>query len=249
MSDKRNIGLKRLSDIGIPSKYNKEHIYYKCYLTDMRRVIDKYICGQNTIFDIGCGNKPFEQYIRARIKSDFPFMYQGSDVVQSSDNKVDIVCDATDIPVLSSSYDVVICTQVIEHVFDHIKVFEEANRILKPGGVFIVSSNFFWKIHEGPYDFYRFTKYGFRSLLKESGFEVVEEIANGGKWAVLGQMLLQICWIEHDPSSFFLKRKFFTLLRRSMSLFCNNIFLFLDSKFRDSSEYTLNYIFVGKKKG
>lgn len=248
MNDIRNIGLKRLSDIEMPSKYNREYIYYKYYLADIQDVLRKYISEQNTVFDIGCGNKPFENYIRTLIKNNSPYMYIGSDVVQSSDNKVDIVCDATYIPVSSSSYDVVICTQVIEHIFDHIKVFKEANRVLKPQGLFIVSSNFIWKIHEEPYDFYRFTKYSFRSLLEESGFEILDEIANGGKWAVLGQLLLQICWIKHNPSSAYVKRSFFTLLRRSISLFCNNLFPFLDEKFQDSSEYTLNYIFVGRKK-
>ncbi|KKB46610.1 hypothetical protein HMPREF1212_04106 [Parabacteroides sp. HGS0025] len=248
MDNKREIALMRLSNIEIPSKYSREYIYYKCYLTDMKGVLDKYICKNNFVFDIGCGNKPFEQYIRSLLKNDIPAMYIGSDVVQSSDNKVDIICDATNIPASSSSYDIVICTQVIEHIFDHIKVFKEANRLLKPGGFFIVSSNFVWEMHEVPYDYYRFTRYGFRALLEKSGFDIVEEIANGGKWAVLGQLLLQICWIKHNPTSALFKRKFFTLLRRSMSLLCNNLFLFLDNKHKDSSKYTLNYIFVGKKK-
>lgn len=56
-------------------------------------------------------------------------------------------------------------------------------------------------MHEVPYDYYSFTKYAFRALLEESGFDIVEEIANGGKWAVLGQLLLQICWIEFNPTS------------------------------------------------
>lgn len=248
MDDKRNVGLSRLSDIDFPSKYSRDYIYYQCYLNDMKQVLGKYISENNTIFDIGCGNKPFEKFIRSVLKDDDSTKYIGCDIVQSSDNKVDIICNATEIPVSSCLYDVVICTQVIEHVFNHEKTFKEANRLLKTGGIFIVSSNFVWEMHEEPYDYYRFTKYGFRTLLEESGFEIVEGIANGGKWAVLGQLLLQTCWIQYNPTSALLKRKFFTLLRRAMSLFCNSLFLYLDNKFKDSGKYTLNYIFVGKKR-
>nr|WP_129730477.1 class I SAM-dependent methyltransferase [Parabacteroides goldsteinii] len=244
---KRNVGVSRISSMEIPSKMDREYIYYRYYLSDLKVIFERYIHEQYFIFDIGCGNKPFEDYIRKLTNNNSLSSYVGCDVVQSSNNKVDIICEAADIPIVSSKYDVVICTQVIEHVFNHSKVFEEAYRILKPGGIFIVSSNFIWEMHEVPYDYFRFTKYGFRSLLVNSGFEIVEERANGGKWAVLGQLLLQISWIMHDPTSALLKRKLKTLLRRAMLIFCNWFFPFLDDRHKDSSRYTLNYIFVGRK--
>lgn len=58
------------------------------------------------------------------------------------------MCDVTEISLKKDIFDVVICNQVIEHVFDHQKVFNEAYRLLKPGGYFVVSSSFIWPMHD-----------------------------------------------------------------------------------------------------
>ena len=166
----------------------------------------------------------------------------------SSEHKVDLICEATNIPVNSAQYNIVLCTQVIEHVFYHSKIFEEAFRLLKSDGIFIVSSNFVWRMHEVPYDYYRFTRFAFQSLLTKSGFEILEEKTNGGKWSVLGQLFLHISLSEYNPKDFYVKRKTKTLIRRLSICICNNLVKLLERRNCDSSEYTLNYIFVARKK-
>jgi SAM-dependent methyltransferase len=221
-----------------------EYIYYRYYFKDLKDMFDTYIKENDTVFDIGCGNKPFESYIRTLTKKYDRSAYRGCDIVQSSEQRVDIICDVTNIEEKSSAYDIVICTQVIEHVFEHSKVFEEAYRLLKPGGFFIVSSNLVWQIHEAPYDFYRFTNYGFIALLEAAGFQVREGKSNGGKFAVLGQLALHVLSCINRRGG--VKRAFFAITRRCLAVFCNCIFPFLDDRFKDDS-YTLNYLFVGKK--
>ncbi len=52
------------------------------------------------------------------------------------------VADAMKLPFLSDSFDVVICSQVYEHVPDAKKMFDEIWRVLKPGGVcYFAASN------------------------------------------------------------------------------------------------------------
>ncbi|MDR0732502.1 MAG: class I SAM-dependent methyltransferase [Dysgonamonadaceae bacterium] len=234
---KREINLQRLSGFEMPTRLNCGYIIYHYYFKDLKHVFDAYIKEHDNVFDIGCGNKPFEKYIRNLTKTGD---YQGCDVVQSSEQKADIICEATNIPEQSDKYDVVICTQVIEHVFDHSKVFEEAYRLLKKGGYFIVSSNFVWRIHEAPYDFYRFTKYGFEQLLENAGFTVKEEKVNGGKFAALGQLIIH-CFLTGQRKNFFIKK-----IRGCFIFFCNIVFPWLDDKKKDEL-YTLNYVFVGQK--
>jgi hypothetical protein len=38
----------------------------------------------------------------------------------------------------------------------------------------------FWPLHEEPYDFFRFTKYGFEQLLKDAGFLEWQILEDGG---------------------------------------------------------------------
>jgi SAM-dependent methyltransferase len=225
---------------------NKEYIVYRYYFKDLKNVFDAYIKENDTVFDIGCGNKPFEAYIRTLTKNDDTSAYRGCDIVQSSEQKADIICDVTNIAEKSSAYDIVICTQVMEHVFEHSKVFEEAYRLLKPGGFFIVSAPFVWQIHEEPYDYYRFTKYGFIKLLENAGFLVQEAKSNGGKFAVLGQLILHMKGGGNMKKHRYLRRLFCAIMRRCLALFCNMLFPLLDDKFKDD-RYTLNYVFVGKK--
>jgi SAM-dependent methyltransferase len=233
--------LPRLNAFELPSKNSWNYIHYHTYFAALKKVMDRYITEGCRVFDVGCGNKPFERYVRTLVQNDAPEYYTGCDVVQSSEQKVDIICSATDIPASSSAFDVVLCTQVMEHVFDHNKIFAEAYRLLRPGGVFIASAPFVYEMHEKPYDFYRFTRYGFRNLMSGAGFEILEELANGGKWATAGQVLLEV--VKEGKSRTLVKRA----LRRLAVRFCNRLFLFLDKKCADSEIYTLNYVFVGKK--
>jgi hypothetical protein len=58
----------------------------------------------------------------------------------------------------------------------------ECRRILKPGSAFYIEVPFQWHVHEAPFDYYRFTRYGLERLLKDAGFEEIEISSNGGFW-------------------------------------------------------------------
>lgn len=238
MSREENV--HRQTGFKIPSKRSREYILFHYYFTDLKNVFNSYIREGDSVFDIGCGNKPYEEYIRKLTNGS---KYVGCDIVQSSEQKVDIVCEATNIPEQSEIYDIVLCTQVIEHVFEHHKIFKEAYRLLKPGGFFIVSGPMIYQLHEEPYDFYRFTRYGFRELLSGTGFTVKYEKNNGGQWAAFGQMFLHIASVNLKNK---LLRKTFNLAFLPIVLFCNLFFPWLDKKVKDAN-YTLNYLFVGQK--
>ncbi|MEI9956305.1 MAG: class I SAM-dependent methyltransferase [Ferruginibacter sp.] len=98
--------------------------------------------------------------------------YTGCDIIQSDLQKVDILCEANKIPLADNTFDTVFSTQTIEHVADHQGVINEAYRLLKPGGAIIVSAPLYWHLHEEPYDFFRFTKYGFEYIFNKAGFEI-----------------------------------------------------------------------------
>jgi SAM-dependent methyltransferase len=224
------------------------YLYYQHFFADLKDIFAAYIKSGDHVFDIGCGNKPYERHIRSITGCTQKQAYTGCDVVQSSLACADIICEATNIPAAAAQYDVVICTQVIEHVFEHAKVFGEAYRLLRSGGYFIVSSNLVWEVHEAPYDFYRFTRYGFEELLKRAGFVIKSGKANGGRYAAVGQVILHTMLPPKARTT--AARIVYAAYRRTMYLAVNTIFSWLDRRDRSHpnyEKYTLNYIFVGQK--
>ncbi|MCB0121138.1 MAG: class I SAM-dependent methyltransferase, partial [Caldilineaceae bacterium] len=85
---------------------------------------------------------------------------------------LDIVCDLHDLAVSDATYDVVICSQVLEHLPDPEHVLRELHRVLKPNGRLWLSTPLFFEEHEVPHDYYRYTRYGLRYLLEKSGFQI-----------------------------------------------------------------------------
>lgn len=237
-STTREDNLKRLTvpKTGLNDPY---YLEYKFLFKDLENAVKKYASGD--VLDIGCGNKPYKVFFEGKINS-----YTGCDIAQSSEGVVDVICLATEIPLPANSKDTVFSTQVIEHVADHRKLLSEAQRILKPGGYLIVSGPMAWEHHEVPYDFFRFTRHGFQWLLETHGFTPVEITANGGKWALVGQLML-----NSIRSS--LEKK--TPLRRVFAGFyfvfrlkwlINALFSFLDKHDKDESS-TLNFVVVARK--
>ena len=205
------------------------HHYYLSLtpLTEaLEQSIKQYATGRT--LDIGCGNKPYEGMFQGLITE-----YLGCDVVQSDQNKVDIICEATKIPLPDKSFDTVFSTQVIEHVEDHQALVKEAFRLLKPGGHFIVSGPMYWHLHEEPYDYFRFTKFGFRYILEKNRFSLIEILSNGGKWALMGQVII------HTMPARLVRLKFFRAT-------VNRLFSYLDKKYFNDFN-TMNYVVVGKK--
>jgi len=83
------------------------------------------------------------------------------------EKKPDYILDIENIYIIkNNSIDIIFCLDVLEHVKNPFNAIEEIKRILKKGGLFIGSTPFMIPIHEEPYDFYRFTKYGIINLFK-----------------------------------------------------------------------------------
>lgn len=104
---------------------------------------------------------------------------------------VDVIGDAHALPLKDNSIDSILCTQVFEHLlYPHIAIVEIA-RVLKPGGIAIISVPQTNELHEEPFDYFRFTKYALTHLANEAGLEVVELIQRGGFYSVLSQSVIR----------------------------------------------------------
>lgn len=91
-------------------------------------------------------------------------MLYGVDVYVSP--SVSIVCDAHYLPFADQEFDGVWIQAVLEHVVEPQKVVGELFRVLKEGGVLYAETPFIQQVHEGAYDFTRFTVVGHRFLFR-----------------------------------------------------------------------------------
>jgi SAM-dependent methyltransferase len=151
---------------------------------------------RGVVLDVGCGRRPFEQLITAQgatyIGVDWP--------APSQPSFPDIVADANRLPLRKDSVDSVIATEIMEHLESPSVFLDELARVLKPGGILVLTVPFLEPLHEIPRDFYRFTPFSLERLCQESGFRV-EQILKRGKWAsvVIGSLIPQILYDKARP--------------------------------------------------
>ena len=123
------------------------------------------------VIDIGCGTKT---YSGCFVKSN----YFGLDVPTSGRldgmKRPDVLYDGSALPFASESVDMILCTEVLEHVASPHLLLQEVRRILKDGGQALFTFPFFWGEHEVPYDFWRWTSYGSYHQFLEAGFDHVQ---------------------------------------------------------------------------
>jgi len=127
---------------------------------------------QEPIYEFGSMQVPGQEGF-ADLRPYFPNRkYIGADM--SSGLGVDVVLNLHNIDLPSESVGTVISCDTFEHVEYPRKALSELYRILKPGGILIISSVMLYNIHAAPNDYWRFTPEGFKSLLSEFDFSYVD---------------------------------------------------------------------------
>ncbi|HZU20809.1 MAG TPA: class I SAM-dependent methyltransferase [Gaiellaceae bacterium] len=113
------------------------------------------------ILDVGCGVKPYYPFF-AGVASE----YVGIDVVDNPMAELRGLVEA--LPVEDASFDVVLCTQVLEHCGDPAQAVRELHRVTRPGGRVLASTHGVQVYHPSPTDYYRWTHEGLRMLFTTS---------------------------------------------------------------------------------
>lgn len=107
-------------------------------------------------------------------------------------DNLDVISDLFRVPFAQGSFDAAVCFQVLEHVSEPQRVLQEIGRVLKPGGTFFLSAPQSWHQHQKPHDYYRYTSFGLRYLVEESGMEIRSIEPMGGYFWFLSFQLQNI---------------------------------------------------------
>ncbi|CAK0769444.1 alpha-1, 2-mannosyltransferase/rhamnosyltransferase [Gammaproteobacteria bacterium] len=117
--------------------------------------------------------------------------------------QIDYVSDIIEIPVPDHSFDVILCTEVIEHTREPIKVMKEISRILRPGGRVFVTAPLGCGLHQMPYHFYGgYTPEWYKHFGIAFGLYPVEITPNGGFFKHLAQECARAASIWAGQSQF-----------------------------------------------
>lgn len=104
--------------------------------------------------------------------------------------KPQIVGDAHELPFENASFSCILCSEVLEHLYDPRKAIAEMYRVLKPGGIVVLTTRFIFPVHDAPHDYFRFTPYGLRMLFED--WEIVEEASETGTFGTIAVLLQRI---------------------------------------------------------
>ena len=124
---------------------------------------------------------------------------EGLQITSWDTSRIDLVSDITQIPAPDSSFDVILCSEVLEHVPEPTHALDEFARLLKPGGRVILTAPFSSNVHMAPYHYCSgFSKYWYEYHLSLRGFEIKELSANGDWHAFIEQEVTRLGGLERQ---------------------------------------------------
>ncbi len=130
--------------------------------------LKKHANNSDLILDLGSKGRPYKKYFPNAVAIDI-----------EKTPSLNAVADAHSLPFKEAAFEMLVCSEVLEHLPKPWIAISEMQRVLKKNGQLILSTRFIFPIHGSPGDFFRYTRFGLKSLF--SGWEIVslEEEATG----------------------------------------------------------------------
>jgi SAM-dependent methyltransferase len=151
------------------------------------------------VLDIGAGECPLREVLEKK-----GYSYTSLDICQNLANSIDHVA-RIDGPLpeelnIRGGFDLLVLTEVLEHVPDWAMTFQNLSELLKGGGHCIITTPFFYMLHEEPHDYWRATDHSLKRFSEANGMEVVFSRRNGNGWDVLGTLICSTSVCRQEKS-------------------------------------------------
>lgn len=186
------------------------------------------------LLDVGGQDKPYAPL--------FGPITRGHFVMEPLSGSVDVVAVGESIPFVDESFDIVLCTQVLEHVSRPSDVVMEIHRVLRPGGAAFVSVPAVFPIHGAPADNWRFMPGGLRLLLNP--FHDVRVMAEAGTVAGFFRTLNMYAWLLTGRRW---ARPLRWLARNMVFPVSNLLGFYLDRWLKSGDQFAVNWLAVARK--
>jgi SAM-dependent methyltransferase len=165
------VGSPDPSQLGIGSRLIGDilaDVYFRAMRTHVR----------GRLLDLGCGNVPLYGMYRDLVTENICIDWEQT---LHRDCHVDQFLDLNQVlPIADQEFDTIVCTDVLEHIARPDRTWAEMCRVLRRGGKLILTTPFFYWLHEEPHDYHRFSAHKLRLLCADYGLEIVELNAYGG---------------------------------------------------------------------
>lgn len=156
---------------------------------------------QGRVLDVGAGESPWKGWLPDSCS------YQAIDVtfsnafgMTSNANGSVIYFDGKNIPFPASTYDGVLCIEVLEHAEDPEALLTDIGRVMKPGGLLLLTVPWSARCHHRPHDYHRFTKERLGILFSRSGFSNIEIQERGSDVGAIANKLTVLAIRMLKPS-------------------------------------------------
>jgi SAM-dependent methyltransferase len=140
------------------------------------------------VLDMGAGSSPYKSIVLSNVNVT-EYISVDWDNSHHNQDDINIFADLTKkLPIADHYADCIVSFSVLEHLPEPDYFISECSRILKNGGNLEFIIPFMWQVHEEPFDYFRFTKYGIEYLLNKNNFKDIKIIEIMGFWQTWGVM-------------------------------------------------------------
>lgn len=148
--------------------------------------IPKFASGK--LLDLGCGKIPmyglYGEYVTDTVCVDW---INSAHANPHIDMELDI---SKPLPFENAAFDTVICSDVLEHIYNPLDVLDEMVRVCRKGAYIMINTPFTYWIHEEPFDYNRYTPYFYEKFAADrDDIELVELKTMGGTGEVLTDII------------------------------------------------------------
>ncbi len=149
------------------------------YITDFVKSVAASLAKGDAILDAGAGECFYKRFFA---HCDYKAIDLAIGESGWNYSNLDYVGALHEMPIEDEKFDAVLCTQVLEHLEWPRESVKEMCRVLKTGGKLYITVPMAQSEHQVPYDFFRYTSYGLKSICEHAGFKTVEVKPFGGYW-------------------------------------------------------------------